>query len=172
MSVDFAPDGADQEGLVQPVPLILLNAESRLYQANFTVESNGVYTFTVSGIDLSGNVGNSSKSFSVDFFEEQLMAPSDFTLLPNYPNPFNPGTWIPYEIPQDSAVTIDIYSVAGQLIRSLKIGHRPAGSYTDKDTAAYWDGKDEAAQEMASGLYFCVLKAGQFTAIRKMILSK
>jgi hypothetical protein len=99
-------------------------------------------------------------------------SPDRFALLPNYPNPSNPGTWIPYELPRPADVTIDIYSITGELVRSLELGHRPAGSYTSTDAAAYWDGMDHSAQAAATGVYFCILNAGDFRAVRKMTVRK
>jgi len=165
-------DGGE-ENFIQTIPLTQIDALSHIYQAHFVAESDGSYTFTVSGTDMSGNIGRSSKTISVETRHDvSLQAPANFSLLPNYPNPFNPGTWIPYELAQPADVTVGIYNVAGQLIRSLELGRRAAGSYTSRDAAAYWDGRDDSAQEMASGVYFCVLKAGDFRAVRKMILSR
>jgi hypothetical protein len=155
------------------------DVSSNIYYASFTVEQDGMYNFTVSGTDASGNTGSSSKSISIKLRGQDSDFPSPvsarFSLLPNYPNPFNPGTWIPYELAQASDVTIEVYSSAGQLIRSLALGRRAAGSYTFAEDAAYWDGTDNSAQEVASGVYFCVLRAvgTQHTvsqAVRKMIL--
>ena len=91
-------------------------------------------------------------------------------LLPNYPNPFNPSTWIPYQLAQASDVTISIYNVSGQLVRMLDLGHKQAGSYVSKDRAIYWDGKNDRDERFASGVYFCVMRAGDFIATRKMLL--
>ena len=93
-------------------------------------------------------------------------------LLPNYPNPFNPETWIPYQLSEASDVTVSIYSVNGNLIRTLTLGHRLAGVYQSKSRAAYWDGRNEFSEQMASGLYFYTLTAGDFTATRKMLIRK
>jgi len=86
-------------------------------------------------------------------------------LFQNYPNPFNPGTWIPYQLAEDSEATINIYNSEGKLIRTLDLGSRKAGSYQ-----AHWNGKDEKGQTVASGIYFYVLKAGEFSGIKKMAL--
>ncbi len=93
-------------------------------------------------------------------------------LMPNYPNPFNPGTWIPYHLSEDTNVTIKIHSLTGQLIRTLDLGHKKAGSYSDKAKSAYWDGKDNNGEPVGSGLYFYTIYAGDFIATRKMILLK
>ena len=90
----------------------------------------------------------------------------------NYPNPFNPDTWIPYELKENALVEIAIYTNTGQLVRTLKLGEKPAGFYTSKDKAAYWDGRNEFGEGVASGIYFYTIKAGDFTAIRKMIVIK
>ena len=96
--------------------------------------------------------------------------PTSPGLLPNYPNPFNPDTWLPYHLAQSSDVTISIYSISGQLVRILSLGRKEAGFYTDKGKAAHWDGKNDSGEELASGLYFYVMRAGSFTRTRKMLL--
>ena len=93
-------------------------------------------------------------------------------LLPNYPNPFNPETWIPYQLAAPADVTVRIYAVNGILIRMLPLGHQLAGSYQNRQRAAYWDGKNEMGEPVASGLYFYTLSAGGFTATRKMLIQK
>ena len=93
-------------------------------------------------------------------------------LLPNYPNPFNPETWIPYTLSSDDEVVIEIYTIDGKLVRRLEIGHQSAGVYVNKTSAAYWDGKNEIGESVASGLYFYTLTAGEFTATRKMLIRK
>ena len=98
--------------------------------------------------------------------------PGEFTLLQNYPNSFNPDTWIPYHLAQDVNVTIRIYSVSGELIKTLDLGHRPAGFYITKDKAAYWDGKNEAGEQVASGIYFYTIQAGEFAATKKMVIAQ
>ena len=106
---------------------------------------------------------------------EQLVAalvPKETSLLPNYPNPFNPETWIPYQLSEPAEVTLHIYSVNGTLIRMLALGHQPAGMYHNKNRAAYWDGKNEIGEVVASGLYFYTLSAGDFTLTRKMLIRK
>jgi len=96
--------------------------------------------------------------------------PEETTLLPNYPNPFNPETWIPYQLAKPVKVTVSIYAADGKLVCTLALGHQPAGVYQDKSRAAYWDGKNELSEPVASGVYFYTLKAGDFTATRKMLI--
>ena len=100
------------------------------------------------------------------------MTPGKTVLLANYPNPFNPETWIPYELAEPADVTVYIYSVKGDLIRSLALGHQPVGIYVSRGRAAYWDGKNEVGESVASGVYFYTLTAGGFTATRKMLILK
>ncbi|MXY28475.1 T9SS type A sorting domain-containing protein, partial [Candidatus Poribacteria bacterium] len=100
------------------------------------------------------------------------VGPQESTLLANYPNPFNPETWIPYQLSESADVSVSIYSVNGSLIRTLVLGHQAAGIYQSKSRAAYWDGRNEFGERVASGLYFYTLTAGDFTATRKMLIRK
>ena len=84
--------------------------------------------------------------------------PEKTQLFANYPNPFNPETWIPYELATDTHVTITIYNTQGVVIRTLQFGHQSAGYYTDRDRAAYWDGRNALGEQVASGLYFYQLE--------------
>lgn len=106
---------------------------------------------------------------------EQLLAaltPRETALLPNYPNPFNPETWIPYQLAEPVDVSISIYAANGQLVRTLDLGHQSVGIYESRGRAAYWDGKNEVGEPVASGVYFYTLTAGDFTATRKMLIQK
>ena len=98
--------------------------------------------------------------------------PKQTALLPNYPNPFNPETWIPYELSEATDVEVSIYAVDGRLVRTLTLGHQSAGLYQRKSRAAYWDGRNDFGERIASGLYFYTLTAGNFTATRKMLIRK
>ena len=93
-------------------------------------------------------------------------------LLANYPNPFNPETWIPYQLSEPADVTVSIYSVNGSLIRTLALGHQSTGIYQSKSRAVYWDGRNAFGERVASGLYFYTLRTGDFTATRKMLIRK
>ena len=101
-----------------------------------------------------------------------LAIPTETRLLANYPNPFNPETWIPYQLSEPAEVTLHIYTVDGTLMRRLVLGHQPAGTYHNKSRAAYWDGRNEHGERVASGVYFYTLSAGDFTATRKMLIRK
>ena len=98
--------------------------------------------------------------------------PEASTLLPNYPNPFNPETWIPYQLAEPAEVSISIYSANGKLIRTLALGYQPIGIYESRSRAAYWDGRNALGEPVASGVYFYTLTAGKFTATRKMLIMK
>ena len=102
----------------------------------------------------------------------QVTLPDQNALLPNYPNPFNPETWIPYQLMEASEVNIRIYDVRGRLLRHLEVGHQPAGFYQRRSRAAYWDGKNALGEPVASGVYFYTLTAGDFAATRKMLIRK
>ncbi|MDE0427897.1 MAG: leucine-rich repeat domain-containing protein [Candidatus Poribacteria bacterium] len=99
--------------------------------------------------------------------------PPDVTsLFGNYPNPFNPETWIPYQLASPADVSITIYAADGALVRTLDLGHQSGGHYDSGSRAAYWDGKNEVGEPVASGVYFYTLTAGEFTATRKMLIRK
>ena len=106
---------------------------------------------------------------------KQLLAsliPERTALLANYPNPFNPETWIPYQLAESARVTLHIYTVNGTLVRTLDLGHQSAGRYQERNRAAYWDGKNEVGESVASGIYFYTLTAGDFTGTGKMLIRK
>ncbi len=94
------------------------------------------------------------------------------SLMQNFPNPFNPETWIPYHLADAASVTVRIYSVEGSLIRSIDVGKQGAGAYTSRQRAAYWDGKDDTGQSVASGVYFYQLLADDFSETRRMVIIK
>ena len=111
---------------------------------------------------------------------EQLLAalthieapPKKTALLSNYPNPFNPETWIPYQLSEAAEVTVTIHSSDGKLVRTLELGQVPAGIYQSRSRAAYWDGRNAQGEPVASGVYFYTLTAGDFSATRKMVIRK
>ena len=98
--------------------------------------------------------------------------PKETKLLANYPNPFNPETWIPYQLSQDSHVTIRIYDLSGRLVRLLNLGRRPAGHYVTPPKAVYWNGTNQLGEHVASGVYFYTLQADRFVATRKLLIVK
>ena len=101
-----------------------------------------------------------------------MLVPKTTALLANYPNPFNPETWIPYQLAQPSEVTMRIYAADGSIVRTLTLGHQDAGMYKNRSQAAYWDGTNAFGETVASGLYFYTLTAGEFSATRRMLILK
>ena len=93
-------------------------------------------------------------------------------LLPNYPNPFNPETWIPFELAADARVTIGIYDLLGGRVRTLDVGARPMGEHRSRDKAAYWDGRNARGERVASGVHVYELTAGDTRAVRRMVVRK
>ena len=98
--------------------------------------------------------------------------PKETVLLANYPNPFNPETWIPYDLAEDSDVDIDIYNVKGECVRRLSFGFQEAGTYRTRSRAAYWDGRNAVGEPVANGVYFYTLQAGHIKATRQMVILK
>ena len=106
---------------------------------------------------------------------EDLIAyeiPAETELLRNYPNPFNPETWIPYHLSEDADVKLTIYDVNGALVRDIDVGHQAAAKYDTRSKAIYWDGRNQSGEQVASGIYFYSLNAGDFSATRKMVILK
>ena len=101
-----------------------------------------------------------------------LLIPKKTALLQNYPNPFNPETWIPYQLSEPAKVTLTIYAVNGTKVRTLALGLMPAGIYQNRSRAAYWDGKNDVGEPVASGIYFYTLTVGEFKSTRKMLIRK
>ena len=128
--------------------------------------TNSTLTFTVDADAIAGYNGSAlTTQISVAAIREDA-------LLVNFPNPFNPETWIPYQLSKPAEVTITIYAVDGQVVRRLALGHQAAGIYQTRSRAAYWDGRNEFGEPVASGLYFYTLTAGDFRATRKMLIRK
>jgi hypothetical protein len=106
---------------------------------------------------------------------EKLLAsliPEETALLANYPNPFNPETWIPYQLAEPAEVRLTIYDMSGKVVRRLAVGHQAAGMYQSRSRAVYWDGRNQMGEFVASGLYFYRLIADDFTATRRMLILK
>ena len=93
-------------------------------------------------------------------------------LLPNYPNPFNPETWIPYQLAKAADVSVTIYDVSGHLVRTISIGFKPVGYYLTRERAAYWDGRNETGESVSSGVYFIQFLSGDFAATRRIVVVK
>ena len=120
------------------------------------------------------NLTESTSQRGIRFLEALLasLTPQETALLANYPNPFNPETWIPYQLAVPADVTLRIYAMDGSLIRTLVLGYQAAGIYQSRGRAAYWDGKNEVGEPVASGTYFYTLTAGEFSSTRKLLIRK
>ena len=164
--------GAFGEGAAAPS----VRAVSR---ARLTVSDVEGWLIEARGSIRSGS-GNASRPGGLSYGRgivvlERLLAslmPKETVLLANYPNPFNPETWIPYQLSKPAEVTVTIYAANGAVVRRLDLGHRRAGSYDSRHRAAYWDGRNAAGESVASGVYFYTLSAGDFSATRKMVIRK
>ncbi len=112
---------------------------------------------------------------AIDLFQKLLAAvtrPDRTELLANYPNPFNPETWIPYRLASDADVKLTIYDINGMVVRRFDVGHRNAGYYTDRTQAVYWDGRNRFGESVESGVYFYHLSAGDYSRTRRMVILK
>ena len=98
--------------------------------------------------------------------------PVETVLMPNYPNPFNPETWIPYHLSQDAEIVIRIYDASGRIVRTLDVGFQSFGYYASRGKAAYWNGRNGSGELVSSGIYFYRLQAGDYTETRKMVILK
>jgi len=133
------------------------------------VEPELTYFYYLEDIDL---FGNKNKSKIIKVVVPVKPIPKEFRLLQNFPNPFNPDTWIPYELAVNSVVVISIYNIRGQLVREWNLGNRKAGYYVAKDKAVRWDGRNDYGEEIASGVYFYRLQTDFFEAMRRMVILK
>ena len=132
-------------------------------------------TLQISNRDLSSSVQLVKailNEYAHTKLENTVPIPSKTVLLSNYPNPFNPETWIPYLLADDAPVTINIYNAKGQLVRIIDLGIRKAGSYVTKDKAVMWNGRNQFGERVSSRIYFYFLQAGDFKATRKMVIMK
>ena len=143
----------------------IANGESRLSVDNFQAGSSRGEKINATPPEITVTVGGGAPA-------APALYPDETALLHNYPNPFNPETWIPYQLSESADITIRIYATSGVLVRKLSLGYQPAGIYQYRTRAAYWDGKNEVGESVASGIYFYTLTAGNFTATRKMLIMK
>ena len=118
------------------------------------------------------NAEDIRRAFTELILTREDLKPEQTALLPNYPNPFNPETWLPYQLANDTHSAIRIYSQEGELVRSLDLGFQQAGYYVGKSRAAYWNGRNSSGELLASGVYFYQLFTPESTATRKMVILK
>ncbi len=128
--------------------------------------TDGTLTFTVGADAIAGYNGPALTA------QVTVTADRENALLANFPNPFNPETWIPYQLAKPTEVTITIYNINGHAVRALELGHQAAGIYQARSRAAYWDGRNAFGEPVASGVYFYRITAGDFTATRRMLIRK
>ena len=146
----------------------LQNGESKLTLQNFQVGTRrGEKTRSIPP-EITIVVGDPAPAAPT----AHAIPPDQTQLLANYPNPFNPETWIPYQLSEPADVTVRIYATSGVLVRRLGLGHQAAGYYTNRSRAVYWDGRNAVGEPVASGVYFYTLTAGDFTATGKMLIRK
>ena len=144
------------------------------------VQAGDVVEVRVLGPD--GNIESQTHSFEVtpqhlanavlSVKLDDIGQPTQNLLLQNYPNPFNPETWIPYQLSEDSLVSVSIYDTRGQLVRTLSLGFQAAGFYNSQGRAAYWDGRNQLGERVASGLYFYQLTTPRFQQTRRLVIVK
>jgi hypothetical protein len=156
----------------EPVLVVHISALSAV--ASLGTTTPGMYTVTISGAFTDGQAfaGQANVELTASLLAPLRPPPQAFSLGQNYPNTFNPETWIPYALSQDAQAIIQIYDVHGALIRRLDLGFQAAGYYDTRGRAAYWDGRNNLGEKVSSGVYFYVLQAGKFTATRKMVMRK
>jgi DNA-binding beta-propeller fold protein YncE len=147
--------------------------DGKLAEIKFEVLMDDVSPLTFKMAELYGTDALPLNSkFTNKQFRSWAVAPERSALLQNYPNPFNPETWIPYQLHEASEVVIRIHNIIGELVREIRLGYKPAGLYISRDRSAYWDGRNEAGERVASGLYFYTIQTGKFTATGKMLMLK
>ncbi|MFC1713785.1 cohesin domain-containing protein [Candidatus Poribacteria bacterium] len=145
-------------------------ASKTLAQIQFDVLVDDTSPLALRTVELYTPGAQPLPSRSIDKrFTSWAMRPEKSALLQNFPNPFNPQTWIPYQLRDSSDVTIRIYNSVGELVRELDLGYKSAGLYVSQDRAAYWDGKTKFGTDIASGVYFYSIQAGDLVAVRKLI---
>ncbi|MCE2400672.1 T9SS type A sorting domain-containing protein [Candidatus Poribacteria bacterium] len=174
------PEDVNNDGVIDIVDLVLVagalgnkaTAPSAYPQVLATFTAADVQKWLTQAQQL--NLTDATSQRGIHFLEQLLAAltPKKTSLLPNYPNPFNPETWIPYQLAESADVTVTIYAVDGKVVRRLALGHKSVGIYQGKSRAAHWNGKNALGEPVASGVYFYTLKAEDFTATRKMLIRK
>ena len=184
--MNIYPD-VNGDGLVNLIDLLIVASEIGADTAAPVFSKNQIEKSNLTAKDLAKwiqlakqlDFAESNLQQGIDVLEQLLaiLTPQDglpkaTALLPNYPNPFNPETWIPYQLAKPANVSVSIHSADGKLIRTLKLGQLPAGIYHNKSRAAYWNGRNALGESVASGVYFYTLTASDFTATGKMLIKK
>ena len=148
---------------------------SRYSSANYR-QSTSSYVLNGSEVHLAEAADDGSVAFGqgIAVLKEILSSikPAETVLMANYPNLFNPETWIPYHLSQDAEVVVCIYDVGGRIVRTLDMGFQSFGYYASRDKAAYWNGKTDTGETVSSGTYFYQIQAGDYIKTRKMVILK
>ena len=166
-----APHAAAVAALILSASPTLTPAQLRDVLSNHAVDlgdAGADNTFGAGRIDAFASVQSLITSVEAD----DSIIPSTYSLDQNFPNPFNPETWLPFYLASDTNVKIRIHNLLGETVRTLELGHKSAGYYDTHVKAAYWDGKDNIGQFVSSGFYFYTLETSDFTATKKMVIVK
>ena len=152
----------------------LLHAETGLLELSMLEQMDADGLRVQLEILRATNDGSLNYQQTVAFLQAILTAiqPNQTVLLANYPNPFNPETWIPYQLARDSHVQVTIYDTQGAVVRRLDLGYRVEGFYTTRGKAAHWDGRNAVGERVASGIYFYQLETDDVSLLRKMVILK
>jgi len=126
----------------------------------------------VSGAIRASHLRLNRTSLDPSFVHPYDIRPYEFALYANYPNPFNPETWIPFDLAESASVAVNIYDARGRVVRALDLGHLSPGRYRNRERAAHWDGRDSAGSPMASGVYIYEISAGAYRESRRMVVLK
>ena len=148
-------------------------APSMVSKVKLTTEKKHHIASAIDQLESNANL-SSTEEIALNVLKTILpeRLPTQTQLLANYPNPFNPETWIPFQLAQDSIVTAKIYDVTGKQIRIIELGYVQAGNYVESSKAIYWDGRTEDEEQVSSGTYFYQIEAGDYTETRKMVILK
>ena len=177
---DIDKEDINGDGAVNIVDLVKVAAALGAGENAPSLHSQTIALFTAKDVQhwltqaQAMNLTDATSQQGIHYLLQLLAAftPKKTALLPNYPNPFNPETWIPYQLAKESEVAIIIYDAKGKVIRTLMLGTMPAGLYQNRSHAAYWNGTNAFGEPVASGIYFYTLFAGDFTATRKLLILK
>ena len=176
------PQDANQDGRVDILDLVMVAIEfgqiaaapKLLYRKlNFTTQQKRSIQLAIKVLE---HMPVKSKAEEIVFSILKAILPkrlpTETQLLPNYPNPFNPETWIPFELAIGTEVSIRIFDASGKVVRQISLGYLDTGSYVSRKRAVYWNGRSDLGEYMSSGVYFCQISAGHFSAMRKMVIMK